>query len=191
MGRDKASLPFGDAPLGERLLARLSEVFDDVVVVTNGPGARWEALGARTVADECPGLGPLEGLRSGLAATRHGRALVLACDMPFVTAELLRFLASQVADAEAVVLGGPGGPEPLVGVYSRRLLSRIEAALAGNQRSMRAFLASVALREIPEADWRPFDPKGRALWNLNRPEDYDRALAEGSENGERESEQSP
>lgn len=107
LGRDKGAL-FGPA-----LAALLASVCDPCLEV--GPG--YTSLPA--VAD--PAEGPLRALAaSGVAAD----SLVLACDMPRVTADLLRWLA----DGAGTVIPVVGGrAQPLCARYSGRTL-----ALAGS-----------------------------------------------------------
>ncbi|MNK43989.1 Molybdenum cofactor guanylyltransferase [compost metagenome] len=176
MGRDKSRLPFGDGPLASRVFEALSTVFPSVVVVTQQPD--FPVAGARCVKDRHPGHGPLEGLASGLEALGSERALLAACDMPFLSTSLLRHLADQRDDADAIVPCSRRGPEPLLAVYSRRILPSLRTYLEEGNRSAMAFLEILHAREIPFDEVRRFDPEGRSFRNLNRPEDYAAALRE-------------
>lgn len=176
MGQDKTLLSVGGRPLAAVLHERLAAVFPEVVVVVRDPAA-FPVPGARLLTDRHPGRGPLEGLASGLHALASDRALVVACDMPFLDVPVLRLLACQPDDAEAIVPVSPIGREPLCAIYARRILPRLDAALEGGERRMTAFLDALQVRELPVAAFAPLDPAGRTFWNLNRPEDYARAIA--------------
>src|SRR5438093_7464181 len=93
MGRDKALIEVGGQRLVDRAAAALKAVADPVLEV--GPG--WSAL--PSVREDPPGSGPLAAVAAGAGALRaaghHGPVIVLAVDMPFVTVDLLRLLATR------------------------------------------------------------------------------------------------
>ncbi len=173
MGRDKVRLPFGDRLLVTRVYETLAEVFPRVLVVTRQPD--FPVREARCIGDRHPGNGPLEGLASGLEAL-GSRVLLTACDMPFLNPTLLRLLSEQADDAEAIVPCSPRGPEPLLAVYSPRVLPALRAFLAAGNRSAMQFLGQIPTRMIPFDQIRRVDPEGASFRNLNRPEDYLSAL---------------
>lgn len=176
MGRDKAALRLGARTLAELAHAALSAVCAELVVVT-WDGADAPLAGARIIGDHHPGRGPLEGVASGLEALGTERAIVLACDMPFATPALLAHLASLAPGAEAVVPVTADGPQPLLAVYARRTWPALRALLDGGERRMGAWLATLDVAWVEATALAPYDPDGRAFWNLNRPEDLAAAQA--------------
>lgn len=166
MGQDKVWLELGGEPLGARLFRVLTACVDEVVVVRE-PQRGFPVPGARLVADAHPGQGPLEAIASGLEALTAERVVVVACDMPFVTIEVLRRLMALAGDAGGGLVTGPHGPEPLLGIYPRTLLPELRARLAAGDRRPRALLPHPLLRTWPLAR---VDATGRALVNLNDPE---------------------
>lgn len=176
MGKDKSLLPFGTEHLAERIYRKLAAVFPEVVVVTNRP-EDFPVAGARMVGDRHPNRGPLEGLASALEALQGEGALLAACDMPFLSPELLAYLSAQELDADAVVPLSSRGPEPFLALYSRRLLPIARELLDRQERRMAGLLSAVAVREIPCEVLERHDPGARSFWNINRPEDYQAALA--------------
>ena len=181
MGQDKALLPFEGTPLAARVHVSLSEVFPEVLVVGRTTG--FPVPEARCISDRQPGGGPLEGLASGMEAllAQEGMAgatvLLAACDMPRVSVPLLRFMAAQQGDWDALVPESARGPEPLLALYSLRLLPRLRAYLAGGQRSAMRFLETMQIQPLPPDVVSRYDPSGASFLNLNRPEDVAAALA--------------
>ena len=103
-GRDKSRLVVGGRSIVERQLEALSRITDDILIV----GARCPpnprgGVAPRSVPDRVPGCGPLGGLDAALAAARDDAVVVVACDMPFVTAELLGHLLSFAPGYDVVV----------------------------------------------------------------------------------------
>jgi len=174
MGRDKTRLVLGGVAGAARAARLLHSIVEDVILVGGDPPA--DAAGRRAADPPGPPCA-LRGLVGGLEAAKAERVLVLATDLPFVTADLLLALVAW-PEAEAVVPRRARGPEPLCALYEREPALRLargrldagELALQGVLRALRvAFLEEDALAIL--------DPEGRALMNLNTPEDLARAEA--------------
>ncbi|HEX6885755.1 MAG TPA: molybdenum cofactor guanylyltransferase [Planctomycetota bacterium] len=168
MGRDKALIVLGGATLIERATRVLLELTPRVLLAC-GPTPRYPELGFECVLDGAPDLGPLGGLEAALARMEAagGRYVVaVACDMPRVTAEVLRrLLACARAEAAGVTLVASGGrEEPLCAVYDVAVLPAVRRALAAGERRMIAFHGEVRVLRVPEAELAP----GCAR-NLNTP----------------------
>jgi molybdopterin-guanine dinucleotide biosynthesis protein A len=175
MGADKARLALGSRRLIDIVCERLHVLTDRIVVVTH-PEASLAPLAAEVVVDERPHAGPLPALVAGLRAAGARRTLAVACDMPFLEVALLRFLAERVtAGVDAAVPAGPAGPEPLHAAYAASALPGLERALASGERSLRGALQALRVRWVPEEEWRPLDPEGRSMTNVNTPEELARA----------------
>lgn len=175
MGTNKALLQLGGRTLLENAVDVLLTVSDDVVVA-GGPVDRrvWPALRVPVVPDRFQGRGPLAGLDAGLRAVKNDSAIAVACDMPFLNPELLRFLAGQIAGHDAVVPVCGGRRHPLHGVYSRTCLPVIEELLQGGG-GMNDLLSRVKTRVVPQEEVLQLDPEGLSCLNVNYPEDLDRA----------------
>jgi molybdopterin-guanine dinucleotide biosynthesis protein A len=129
--------------IADRALAALRGAADEVVVVANDPRADAWFPQERVVPDEAPGLGPLAGVATALAAAEGAAVLVVAWDMPFVTVELLRELRRRgEAGASAVVPvhGAAGWTEPLCAWYGPSALGCCRTLLAGGERRAGALL---------------------------------------------------
>ncbi len=140
MGRDKATLVIGGQRLVDRTAAVLSEVCSPALEV--GPG--HSDLPA--VTEDPPGQGPLAAMAAGgrsLVTRGHrGPAIVLAVDMPNVTAALLRFLAD-FPGGSSVVPFVEGRAQPLCARYSGAELELAAKLVAAGERSMQALLEAV------------------------------------------------
>jgi molybdopterin-guanine dinucleotide biosynthesis protein A len=179
MGRDKALLPFMGRPLIERILSRVGSIADEVLVVANRP-ERYAFLGCRVIPDARPGRGALGGLHTAFAAAAHECVAVAGCDMPFVSAPLLRFQRDVLLGepVDAAVPETEGGLEPFHAVYRRSAcLPAVEAALDAGLWRATEWLGRVCARRISAEEVARYDPRGAAFLNLNTPEEYARAEA--------------
>ncbi len=86
MGRDKALIPYAGRTLLERALDILEPQVQELLVI--GDPMKYGHVGPFVVADDIPGVGPLGGIVTAMRYASHDRLLVLACDMPHVTAGL-------------------------------------------------------------------------------------------------------
>src|SRR6476469_8909855 len=112
MGTDKSQLLIERQTFAERIAETLLQVADSVTLV-GGLGSSLPR-----VADVYPQWGALGGLQAALAACKAEWAIVVACDLPFVTAELFSFLAGKRLDHDAVVpIQLDGRPQPLAALY--------------------------------------------------------------------------
>ena len=172
MGREKALIDFEGQPLVLRVADRLARAADPVLLATGNPG-RLGPVGYREVADVSAECGPLGGLVAGLEASPHELVAVVAVDMPYVSPELLKFLASLRQGEDAVVPMGATGLEPLHAVYSTSALPAMRNALADGRYGLRQLLSDLRVREVRASEWSPSTIDPRFAFNINRPEDLD------------------
>jgi molybdopterin-guanine dinucleotide biosynthesis protein A len=170
-GRDKGAIVVeGHAILG-RQLAALEGVADDVLLVGRA-GQRVEHAGTRPVEDRVAGAGPLAGLEAALAAARHDQVLLLACDMPFLTAPFLADLVARLAGADAVVPRTERGYHPLCAVYARHIHPVVVRHLAERRLKMMDLLAVIRTKAMGERELAHCGGV-RLLANVNSPADFD------------------
>lgn len=171
MGQNKAFVPLAGAPLIEWVLATVRQVTDDILLITNDAAA-YAALGLPAIPDAQSGIGPLMGLYSGLGAVRNDLALLVACDMPFLSIDLLRHLIRLAPGFDVVIPQTEDGLHPLHALYRRSTcLPAISAAISKGQRRMISFHTQVRVRTVPEDELAVFDPTGFALMNVNTPDE--------------------
>ena len=170
MGTDKSQLLIDRQTFTERISETLLKVTDSVTIVGKQP----EGSMLPSVADVYPQWGALGGLHAALTACRRDWAIVVACDLPFVTAELFLFLSSSRLDHEAVVPIQPDGrPQPLAALYRvdpcrQRATELIEA---GRRRPL-DLLESVKTRWVSFDEIRNLEQAERFFVNINTPSDY-------------------
>lgn len=179
-GADKASLLVGRARIIDRQLAALSAVADDIRIVANDP-APYADLGLRVIADLIPDAGPLGGLYSALLDASHDPVLILACDLPFVTAALLHRLIEAMGEPrrtgqgiDAVVPRSGRGLEPLCAAYRKRCAAAARARIERGALQVAGLLHDVRVRELGPGALAPYDD-GSLFENVNTPHDHARA----------------
>jgi len=173
MGQDKALLPFQGRTLIERVLGRVAHLADEVLVTTNKPEG-YRFLGLPLVPDVIPGRGALGGLYTALSAASQPLVAVVACDMPFVSLELLSFERDLLLQEgyDAAIPRTAGGTEPFHAFYrGETCLPHIQAAIQADKWRVDAWYAKANVRLLSPEETRPYDPQGLAFWNVNTPEE--------------------
>jgi molybdopterin-guanine dinucleotide biosynthesis protein A len=184
MGRDKGLLDFGGVPLILHT-ARLLEPLVAEVTVVGFPG-RYAKLGLRAIADDAqakcgpdgPNCGPLAGIAAALATTRSSWNLIVACDLPYLSAKWLDWLLSRASRSrgDVVIPRTEHGIEPLAAVYRRECGGPIAAALARGVRKVSDAIEELRMDFVYPREWRGIDSSGTILRNMNAPGDYQEAL---------------
>lgn len=169
-GRDKAFLRVNGETVFSRTLSLMRCCFPEVLVISNSP-EKYAGYNVDVTADELPGLGPLGGLHAALGRISQPHAFVVACDMPFLRVEPIRFLTARIGEADAVVPRWGGDVEPLLAVYARRLRPRIATAIAAGARSMRDLLHLIRVDYVEEAELAGISGAEESFRNVNTPEE--------------------
>lgn len=176
LGRDKATCAAAGRPLLHWTALAAAAATDDIVVVRRedqefppAPGAPW-----REVCDRRAERGPLAGLEAALEQVAHDTAVLVACDMPLVRAEVLATVADAARGVEIAMPVVGGYAQPLLAAYRRSVAGHVRALLDEGEGRLRALLPLVEHVLIAEEDLRRRDPQLESLTNVNRVEDLER-----------------
>jgi molybdopterin-guanine dinucleotide biosynthesis protein A len=181
MGLAKATLPFGDELMLQRVVRLLgAEVAPIVVVAARGQELPPLPAEVSVVYDERPSEGPLEGLRVGLAALgdKADAAYATSCDVPLLVGGVVRRMIERLGDDAIAVPFDEQFHHPLAAVYRISVASAIERLLTAGRRRPVFLFDELPTRRVPVEELRDVDPRLDTLRNLNRPEDYFAALAD-------------
>jgi molybdenum cofactor guanylyltransferase len=177
-GRDKALVVIGGKPM----LARMIELLQSVPMKGKVIAARekYSALGAEIIEDRWPGEGPLGGIITALedaakSAARPEWNVILSCDMPFLTPEWTRYVATRAARSAAQVIlpHSTGGPEPLCACWRTDAAETLRVAFEKGVRKVTDGVALLRSEVLDETDWKRFDSAGRLFWNMNTAADFE------------------
>lgn len=176
MGTDKALLRMqpGGPTLIERVIAALRAVTTEILLVTNRPDEHtW--LGFPVVGDNYRVGASLAGVEAGLTASPHEYNLIVACDMPSISPELLRGLVNRPRDYDALVpVNRDNQPETLCAIYSRRCLPVIRQRLEQGNYKIAGWLPEVKTSFVPASELEQYDKALQSFVNLNTPEELQR-----------------
>jgi molybdopterin-guanine dinucleotide biosynthesis protein A len=146
MGRDKAWLEVDGLPLIARGLWVVREAGIKEIFVSGRTGVDYYSLECLVLSDGEPGLGPLGGIERALDAVNAPLLLVLAVDLPKITAAFLRTLMGHCNSGCGAVPELNGQLEPLAAIYPKRCHQIVRNCLHQSRRAARDF-AAACLRE--------------------------------------------
>ncbi len=173
-GRDKSALVVAGRTILARQVAELSQLTTDVLLI-GGDASADKPDGVRRVADRVPGHGPLGGLHAALSEARAPLVVVVACDMPFVSAPLLRHLVTLAQGPDhpdIVVPRTEHGYHPLCAVYARTCLEPVTRRLTLGQLRADGLFEDVRVRVVTAEGLAQFGDPERLMANLNTPLEY-------------------
>ena len=181
-GEPKGLLHVGGQRMLDHVAAAVHAVCSDWAIVSDHPDATAWYPGARVIGDLLPGGGAAAGIHAALRQLA-APLLVVAWDLPFVSAALLTHLATVGARGgsahDAVLIEGsaPGQLEPLCAWYTPPVADAIERGWTHGSKSLHAALAEVRCTRIARAELVALGGAAHLLQNVNTPEDLAAARA--------------
>jgi len=174
-GQNKAFIQVGQKRILDRLYDVFSDLFDDIILVTNHPlqFLDWDLT---IVTDLFSTRSSLTGIHAGLFYTKNPFAFFSACDTPFLKKELVITLIEQIENNTDIIMPQTAaGFEPLCSIYSKRCLKQAEQHLKENKLKIQRVFRGHRIKYIPESVLLQKDPDLISFFNINTPQDLIRA----------------
>jgi molybdenum cofactor guanylyltransferase len=170
MGSDKAELCAAGEPLWAKQLKLLRALSPRQTWISARNVPRWCPAGVEVVLDTPPSRGPLSGLCACLDRLGTTHLIVLAVDLPRMSAEHLHKLIAIVQAGRSLIPMNGGYFEPLCAIYCKSGAPVAAAGLAANDLSLQDLVRALMREGL--ANSYELSPEERSLYlNLNRPED--------------------
>ncbi len=176
MGFNKACIEFGGKRLIEATVDCLRALFPEVLIIANDPPL-YAYLGVKVIPDLIPDSGSLGGIYTGLSAASHPACFFVACDMPFLNADLIKLLIREAEGWDVVVPLVGGELQPLHAVYAKSCLPLIKEAIDGGVLKIARFFPKAKVKIIEEPAIRAVDPHLLGFMNVNTPPELEQAEA--------------
>ncbi|RKU29167.1 hypothetical protein C6499_08945 [Candidatus Poribacteria bacterium] len=191
MGQNKALIELGDSPLIAHVIRYMRLVTDELLLITNTL-TEYAHFGLPMHSDMIPGAGALGGIYTGLTYASYDAVLCVACDSPFLQPKLLSYLISILGEYDAVMPYtyssnkdiGVTNPsyrtdqitlQTLCAAYSKRCLSIIELMLQESELRVHALQERANILTLAPEIWKTYDSEGHSFFNVNTPEDFEKA----------------
>jgi molybdopterin-guanine dinucleotide biosynthesis protein A len=177
MGRDKATLVLDSELLIQRVYGVAREVFNNIIVVSNDHDV-LPGMDIPIIRDVVAVRSPLAGIVSALIHTDADYVFALACDMPFLSAEAMRYMLDNVSGEDIIIPETGKGYEPLHALYGRSCISYMLTCIERGKYKIRDILPYLSVKIVKEAPL--FFRDGISVFtNINTKEEFKRVLAIG------------
>ncbi len=171
MGTDKAFLKLGDFTFLEWVYSAISKVCEEVFIITDDP-TKYLSFPANVVQDLIPKKGPLGALYTALFFSSTSHTILCPIDTPLIHPEVLVCIMGSCSKKHDIVLPRtPDGTNPLHGVYSQKVIGKVEEYIMKGNLQVRAIFPHFRVHEVLWEEFLPFDKELRSFWNINTPED--------------------
>lgn len=183
MGADKAWVTLAKRPLIDSALRAAQPLAQRFAIVISKEMPELEryqelanAWGADILIDPNNHCGPLGGIQTALRhCTSNETALILACDLPFITSDFLTLLAQHHSHTQAPAITIPldqsGRRQMLAGFYDLECLPAVESLLAEEKLRVDGLCGRVNLQEVAYSAYCHLPGASRLLTNLNTPDE--------------------
>lgn len=164
MGNDKGLSLLNNKPMVAYVIDTIRKITDDVIIVSNQED--YNNFGLPVYEDVIKEAGPLAGIYTGLLHSKNDKNIVVSCDVPFVSVELLNFLIKNSEGFEVTIPVKDSKTHQVIGIYDKKCLAIFKKELDNNQRKMKVALEKVKLNIL---DANNFDEK--EFINVNTPQE--------------------
>ena len=179
MGVDKATITVGGELLIEYPLRVLNEMFKDNMVITSNlliEKLRKELSGygrLNFLTDIHSNHGALGGIYTAMCHATTPYIFVTACDMPFISAQLIRYMASKTTNGnyDVVIPESPGGIETLHAIYKCGLKDLIKNEIIKNNNKIKSFFSKVNVFYVTLDVVEMFGDGENMFRNINTPKE--------------------
>jgi len=170
----KGFLEIRNRKIIETNIELLKSIFSRVILSVNHPELYFY-LGLPMIGDVFDNRGPMTGILSVFMNTESADIFVTACDMPYINAILIKHMVEKYNyKFDALIPLYDGKPQPLFGIYAKRISGLMEQRIRAGKKSLLDFLKTINVRYINEEEVRNIDPEGRSFVNINTFKDYQR-----------------
>ncbi|OOG76517.1 molybdenum cofactor guanylyltransferase [Algoriphagus sp. A40] len=148
MGEEKGLVEFQGKSFVEWILEAVFPIVSNPVLVTKNPA--YQSFNLEMIQDVIEDQGPLGGILTALRHSDSDFVLILSCDIPKITTEVLTFLVekSREAPEKITFLSDGKNDYPLIGIYPKQQLKFVEKSILKGELKLRQFVESMPNQRI-------------------------------------------
>jgi molybdopterin-guanine dinucleotide biosynthesis protein A len=166
----KSNIEIDGSPIISRILYVISDIFSEIIIVTNTPGEFRYLTGCKIVGDQFLKAGPLGGIHASMKSSSKDSVFIFAGDMPFLDKDIIMRQIDHFSlqTASALIPKINGKEEPLHAIYRNSLMTSLEEYLSeGKNFAVRDFLAG---EKVDYFNLEESEKTIKAFTNINTPE---------------------
>lgn len=167
MGSDKGMLEVEGKKIVERTIEVMKSLVQEVIIISNG--TNYDKLGYTVYKDIIKDAGPMGGIHAALQFSKTDKILVVSCDMPFISKEILSAILRESNKGEIIIPEHDGMLEPLCAIYSKPCSGKLEELLKEGKWRMQDSLKYFKVKQVNFPDHELPD---HYFLNVNTPAEY-------------------
>ena len=151
IGGEKGLQRLQGRPLLAWVLDAIRHQSDEIMISANAEHNKYAEFGFPVIADHTSGwAGPLAGLQAAMLYARNDLVVSVPCDAPYLPNDLIvrLYRAISIANAEAAVAVVEGKRQPVIALYRRAVLPKLNAYLNEGQRKVGGWLETLQVIDV-------------------------------------------
>jgi len=165
MGEDKGFLTFRGKTFCEHIIAAALPCCNELIIVANDQ--RYSQFGYKVVADNYKNAGPLAGIEAGLTASESELNLILSCDNPLISTDLLKNMIENNKTGHISIFTNNKQIQPFPGLYPSHLIGALSKALDKGNNKLIQFIKDQKHQQLTLPD-----SFKHQIININHKTDY-------------------
>ena len=167
MGTDKGTLVLKEKTFIQHIIDAMEPLVGDIIIVSDNPN--HIIFGIKRIEDTIKDAGPLAGIYSGLQYSKTNYNLVVSCDVPLITSEVLsKLIENHEEGLDVVQLESHQKTMPLTALYNKLCTQTIKDLLDKGERRVRFAVSQFKTKNV-KLD----DRLSSATKNINTKEEFD------------------
>lgn len=146
MGRDKGLVNLNGKAMISHVLASVRHIANNIIIVANNN--KYNQFGYIVYGDILKDCGPMGGIYSGLTYSTTENNLVISCDIPFISTELLGYIVKNSYDCDIAIPVHNEKLEPLCAIYSKKCVQKLKDLLLKKELKMHDALSNFHVKQI-------------------------------------------
>lgn len=145
-GMDKGFCQLNDQAFIPLISKCLLPVAKEVIIVSNIRD--YDVFGLRRIEDIYPGKGPIAGIHAALEFSATEKNIIVSCDIPFISTDLIQKLLLEDEGQEVVYLATEKENMPLIALYKKHTVSHFTRKLETNALKLKDALSNLNVKRI-------------------------------------------
>lgn len=170
---DKAFLKYKERFFIDILIEKLRD-FKEVIVVTNSPEKYLGYVenykysnSIKIVTDKVKDIGPLGGIYTGLLSSKFNENLIISCDTPFISEELIKYMKDLSGNYFIAVPTYEDNVEPLCSLYKKDIIKNIEKSIEEKKYRVNSIFNEDYIKWIELEKFSGKDAIIKSFYNIN------------------------
>jgi len=147
MGTEKGLLELNGSTFIAKIINAIEPLVNDILIISKNK--KYDILGCKRINDLIENSGPVAGVYTGLYHSKTQLNLVLSCDIPLITPNIIKMLIlGYENEFEVIQLQSQNKTMPLIAIYNKQCMHKCLDFLQQNERRLRSVVNQFKTKTI-------------------------------------------